>query len=72
MIQWATVFFYFSVEEVLISSVFPSMGVQKFSMLGVFFFAESINKQRDICWTFSVFFLFLRLEQSCLRLKLVQ
>ena len=41
MIQWATVLFYFSDEEVLISSVFPSMGVQKSSMLGFFYFTES-------------------------------
>ena len=40
MIQWATVLFYFSDEEVLISSVFPSMGVQKSSMLGFFYFTE--------------------------------
>ena len=32
--------FYFSVEEVLISSVFPSMGVQKSSMLGFSYFTE--------------------------------
>ena len=60
----ASVFFYFFVEEVLISSSFPSMGVQKSSMLGVFFFAESINEQRDICWTFSVFFLFCVLSRA--------
>ena len=40
MIQWATVLFYFFVEEVLISSVFPSMGVQKSSMLGFSYFTE--------------------------------
>lgn len=40
MIQWATVLFYFSVEEVLISSNFPSMGVQKSSMLGFFYFTK--------------------------------
>lgn len=40
MIQWATVLFYFSVEEVLISSVFPSMGVQKSLMLGFSYFTE--------------------------------
>ena len=40
MIQWATVLFYFSVEEGLISSVFPSMGVQKPSMLGFSYFTE--------------------------------
>ena len=38
MIQWATRFF--SVEEVLISGVFPSMGVQKSLMLGFFCFIE--------------------------------
>ena len=32
--------FYFSVEEVLISSVFPSMGVQKSLMLGFSYFTE--------------------------------
>ena len=40
MIQGATVFFYFSVEEVLISSSFPSMGLQKSSMLGFCYFTE--------------------------------
>jgi len=37
MIQIATVLFYFYAEEVLISSSFPSMGVQKSSMLGFAF-----------------------------------
>ena len=32
--------FYFSVEEVLISSIFPSMGVQKSLMLGFSYFTE--------------------------------
>ena len=32
--------FYFSVEEVLISGGFPSMGVQKSSMVGFFSFTE--------------------------------
>ena len=32
--------FYFPVEEVLISSVFPSMGVQKSLMLGFSYFTE--------------------------------
>ena len=40
MILWTTVFFYFSVEEVLISGSFPSVGVQKSSMLGFFCFTE--------------------------------
>lgn len=40
MIQIATVLFYFYAEEVLISSSFPSMGVQKSSMLGFFYFTE--------------------------------
>lgn len=40
MIQWATVLFYFSDEKVLVASSFPSMGVQKSSMLGFFYFTE--------------------------------
>ena len=40
MIQWATVLFYFSDEKVLAASSFPSMGVQKSSMLGFFYFTE--------------------------------
>ena len=40
MIQWATVIFYFSDEKVLAASSFPSMGVQKSSMLGFFYFTE--------------------------------
>ena len=40
MIQWATVFFYFSVEEVLTASSFPSIGVQKTSIFGFFYFTE--------------------------------
>ena len=38
MIQWATVLFYFSVEEVLISSVFPSMGGAKVLNARIFLF----------------------------------
>ena len=40
MIQWATVLFYFSDEEVLIASSFPSIGGQKSSMLGFSYFTE--------------------------------
>ena len=40
MIQWATVLFYFSDEKVLVASSFPSMGMQKSSMLGFFYFTE--------------------------------
>lgn len=38
MIQWATALFYFSVEEVLISSVFPSMGGAKVLNARIFLF----------------------------------
>ena len=45
--------FYFSVEEVLISSSFPSMRVQKSSMLGFCFFTDGLrgktHKILDIC-----------------------
>lgn len=41
MIQWATALFYLSAEKVLISSDFPSVGVQKSSMLGFFYFTGS-------------------------------
>ena len=45
--------FYFSVEEVLISSSFPSMRVQKSSMLGFCFFTDGVrgktHKILDIC-----------------------
>ena len=40
MIQWATVLFYFPAEKVLIARSFPSMRVQKSSMLGFFYFTE--------------------------------
>ena len=38
MIQWATVLFYFFDEEVLISSVFPSMGGAKVLNARIFLF----------------------------------
>jgi len=40
MIQWATVFFYFSAEEVFIASSFPSIGGAKVLNARIFYFTE--------------------------------
>lgn len=47
MIQWAAVLFCFSVEKVLISSSFPSMGVQNSLMLGFCFFTDGVRGKTD-------------------------
>ncbi len=48
MIQWATVLFYFSVEEVLISSSFPSIGGAKVLNTRIFLFYRRCTA--DFCF----------------------